>query len=269
MTGWAVDRDSGEPVFRRRQHDAGNKTVFGKPGNYDMDAVLDLLLVRPETAEFITAKLWKEFISPTPDPVEVKRLAAIFREGNYEIKPLLGALLTTDAFYAADNRGTLVKSPVDLVVGTLREFRFQVNEPGPFVAALRQLGQDLFNPPNVKGWPGGEAWIHSSSLLARKQLLERLFRFEQPASAAAQASGAMAAGDMSIAAPQSPRQMGAMNGSVEFDSARWLADFQRTADGSALMAAALLPLPPVQATAAPPTLAGVRQVVLDPAYQLK
>ena len=269
MTGWGVNRDTGEPVFRPRQHDAGIKTVFGQSGRYDLDAVLDLLLARPETAEFISAKLWKEFVSPTPDPVAVKRFAAVFRDAHYEIKPLLKALLTSDAFYAADNRGTLVKSPVDLIVGTLREFRFQVNEPAPFVNALRQLGQDLFNPPNVKGWPGGDAWIHSSSLLGRKQLLERLFRFEQPAGIAPMQSSTATTSGEAAPAPRPVRALGGMNGSVEFNSALWLAEFQESADGSRMMAAALLPLPPVQATAAPPSLSGIRQIVLDPAYQLK
>jgi uncharacterized protein (DUF1800 family) len=272
LTGWGVNRDDGEVVFRPRQHDAGVKTLFGRVGRYDMDAVLDLLLEKPEAAEFIAAKLWKEFVSPTPDPVEIRRLASVFRNADYEIQPLLRALLTSSAFYAQANRGTLVKSPVDLLVGTLREFRFQVNEPAPFVAALRQLGQDLFNPPNVKGWPGGEAWIHSSSLLGRKLLLERLFRFEQSGS---MGMAAMQGGDMAAIepgrsdAPKSARAQGGMNGAIEFDSDAWLAGFRASPDGARHLSAALLPLPPVQALAAQPTLAGIRQLVLDPAYQLK
>jgi uncharacterized protein (DUF1800 family) len=272
VTGWAVNRDTGEAVFRPRQHDGGVKTLFGEAGRYDMDAMLDLLLAKPETAEFICAKLWKEFVSPAPDPAEIRRLASVFRGADYEIRPLLKAMLASDAFYAEANRGTLVKSPVDLLVGTLREFRFQINEPAPFVAALRQLGQDLFNPPNVKGWPGGDAWINSSSLLGRKQILERLFRFEQsgPAGTVAMPGAGMAATDPGrIEARRSARAQGGLNGSVEFDSDLWLGGFRASPDGARQMSAALMPLPPVQATAAPPTLAGIRQLVLDPAYQLK
>ncbi|MFD2272449.1 DUF1800 family protein [Undibacterium arcticum] len=69
-----------------------------------------------------------------------------------------------------------MKSPVELMVGTLRQFQFSYDDPLPFTFAVAQLGQNLFNPPNVKGWPGGEAWINSSTLLARKSTLERLFR---------------------------------------------------------------------------------------------
>src|SRR5205823_12300047 len=150
-------------------------------GDFDGDDVLDILLAKPETAEFITRKLWREFISPDPDAAEVKRIASRFRESRYDIKVALRALLTSDAFYARENRGVLVKSPVDLVVGTLRQFGLKPGEPVPFAVAAAAMGQNLFSPPNVKGWPGGEAWINTSTLLARKAFLDRLFRADDAA----------------------------------------------------------------------------------------
>jgi len=248
VTGWTVDRERGIAVFRPRFHDFGVKTIMGTIGRFDMDQMLDVLLAQPEASRFVVGQLWKEFVSPTPDAAEVERLARVFRDADYELTPVLRALFMSDAFYAEVNRGSLVKSPVDLVIGTLRAFRFQVNEPGPFVNALRQLGQDLFNPPNVKGWPGGEAWIHSASLLGRKQLLERLFRFEER---------------------DRPDARRSMNGAIEFDDAQWLAPFTRSSDGAIRMRHALLAVAPVNADDARPALAGIRQLVLDPAYQLK
>ncbi|HEY9100982.1 DUF1800 domain-containing protein, partial [Chitinimonas sp.] len=121
LTGMGVDRASGEYRFRPALHDDGSKTVFGQRGRYDAGAFINLLLSRPETAEFVTAKLWREFISPEPDPVLVQRWARQFRAGNYELRPLLQTMLSSDAFYAAANRGVLVKSPVELTVGTLRQ----------------------------------------------------------------------------------------------------------------------------------------------------
>ena len=156
FTGWSVEPDSGEFLFRRLQHDDAVKTVLGRSGNFDGDAVLDILLAQAQTAEFIVRKLWREFVSPTPEPQEVTRIAREFRDSRYEIRAALRSLLTSDAFYAPRNRGVLVKSPVDLVVGTLRQFRFTTGEPTPFVFTAAQLGQNLFAPPNVKGWPGGE-----------------------------------------------------------------------------------------------------------------
>jgi uncharacterized protein (DUF1800 family) len=131
FTGWSVDPDSGEFMFRRPAHDDGVKTVLGRSGNFDGDAVLDILLAQPQTAEFIVSKLWREFVSPAPDAMEVKRIARMFRDNRYNIKVALRALLTADAFYAPQNRAVLIKSPVELIVGTLRQFRFETGEVTP------------------------------------------------------------------------------------------------------------------------------------------
>jgi len=179
FTGWSIEPETGEFRFRRPQHDDGVKTIFGQQGKFNGDDVVTLLLQRPATGEFIVGKLWREFVSPEPDAAEVKRLAALWRNANYEIKPLLRAMFLSDAFWAADNRAVLVKSPVDLVIGSLRQFGFAVEDPAPFTVILRQLGQDLFAPPNVKGWPVGDAWLNTTTLLARKGFLNRLFRADE------------------------------------------------------------------------------------------
>jgi hypothetical protein len=149
---------------------------MGHTANFDGDAVIDIILAQPQTAVYITRKLWTEFVSPEPDPAEVERLAKIFRDGDYEIKPLLKAMLLSPAFRSSKNAGTLVKSPVDLMVGTLRTFDIDPDNPMTLVRYGRQLGQDLFDPPNVKGWPGGDAWIDSNTLLLRQQILQGITR---------------------------------------------------------------------------------------------
>lgn len=179
FTGWSLDRRTGEFRFYRTLHDDGEKTVLGRRGRFNGDEVLDILLAQPATAEFITRKIWREFVSPEPDPVEVRRLAAVFRTSRYDIKSLLRALFTSEVFFAPSHRAVLVKSPVEFTVGTLRLFDVHPQDLRPLALATRSLGQDLFGPPNVKGWPGGEAWINSSTLLARRQLLARLFRAEE------------------------------------------------------------------------------------------
>ena len=179
FTGWGIDGDVGEFRFRRAIHDDGVKKVLGQEGRFNGDDMITILLQQPATGEFVVGKLWREFVSPQPDALAVKKLAADWRAANYEIKPLLREMLLSDAFWAQENHGVLVKSPVDLVIGSLRQFRFSVEDPAPFAVILRQLGQDLFNPPNVKGWPGGEAWLNTSTLLARKGFLNRLFRADE------------------------------------------------------------------------------------------
>jgi len=290
FTGWSINRETGRYMFRPFLHDYGEKTVLGRTGNLDGDDVLDVLLSRPETAEFVTRKLWREFVSPEPDEAEVKRIAARFRDSRYEIKVALQALLTSDAFYAAENRGTLVKSPVDLVVGTLRQFGMKPGETVPFAVAAAGMGQNLFGPPNVRGWPGGEAWINSSTLLARKAFLDRLFRaddttpkMEPPASpemtAAAtttmtDALAPAAAADPGAELARKIRFMRAIDRglkSVHFDSAQWFGTLKSAPDARAEAASRLLlayaPQQPVDAAGEP--LAIVREIVLDDAYQLK
>ncbi|MDB5802453.1 MAG: hypothetical protein JWL63_3392 [Rhodocyclales bacterium] len=184
FTGWSVERRDGRFVYRRALHDDGEKTIFGKTGRFDGDDVLDLLLARRETSEFLVAKLWREFVSPQIDRGEVERIAKILRDEHYEMKPALQALFLSKAFWDADNRAALVKSPVELVVGSLRALQITVPDPSPFIRTLRVLGQDLFAPPNVKGWPGNDVWINASTLLERKQFLDRLARAEEFGSAA-------------------------------------------------------------------------------------
>jgi uncharacterized protein (DUF1800 family) len=98
FTGWSLDRDTGEFLFRRGQHDEGVKTVLGREGNLGGEDVLDLLLAHPRTAEHVVEKLWREFVSPLPEAAEVKRVARAYRESGYDIKVALRALLTSDAF---------------------------------------------------------------------------------------------------------------------------------------------------------------------------
>jgi uncharacterized protein (DUF1800 family) len=268
FTGWSIDPDTGEFMWRPLIHDDGVKTVLGRSGNFDGDAVLDILLAQPSTAEFIVAKLWREFVSAAPDAVEVKRIARMFRDNRYNIKVALRAILTSDAFYAPQNRAALIKSPVELIVGTLRQFRFETGEVIPFVLASRQLGQDLFAPPNVKGWPGGEAWINSATLLQRKQLLERLFRAQemrQPLMAMSRAAGDNVKGIGKLADGKERLVRAMMD--IHFDGDKWLSQYR---PGDPQLAKVVLAAEPVNSPAT-----GVqgtdflRQLVLDPVYQLK
>jgi uncharacterized protein (DUF1800 family) len=275
FTGWGVDRDTGAFVFRSAVHDDGEKTVLGRTGNFDGDAVLDILLAQPQTAEYLVAKLWREFVSPQPDEREVKRIAARFRDSGYDIRTAVRELLVSEAFYAGANRGALIKSPVDLVVGTLRQFQFSTGDTLPFVLATTQLGQALFAPPNVKGWPGGEAWINSTTLLRRKAFLDRLFRVEElRPTMAASASGDGPAMMSGMEMPRGIRQidagreryMRAMS-QIRFESGKWLAQVPRAERGLERVVLATAPV------SAPPQGAqgidAVRHLAMDPTYQLK
>jgi uncharacterized protein (DUF1800 family) len=205
FTGWSLDRDTGTFMFRPRLHDDGVKTVLGTTGHLDGDDVLDVLLKQPSTAQFVTAKLWREFVSPDPDPQEVARIATHFRASHYDIKVALRDLLTDDAFYAASNRAALTKGPVDIVVGTLHTLDIAPAQALPFAVATAGMGQNLFSPPNVKGWPGGESWVNTNTLLARKQFLQRIAQADKAPLAPSPAMAMSATGDdesMAVAVPR-------------------------------------------------------------------
>lgn len=172
FTGWTVQPPQSSFTIDPRQHDAGPKRFMGQTGPFGGDEILDIVLAQPRTAEYIVEKLWREFVSPTPDPAAVKRLAAGFRK-DYEVAPLMVALLTEPAFTTPGNRALLVKSPVEFVVGTARILELPLPPAGAALAAST-MGQTVFNPPNVKGWPGGEDWITTETLIARRQFLEYL-----------------------------------------------------------------------------------------------
>src|SRR5262249_55192307 len=147
--------ETGSFVDRPEHHDTGEKTFLGKTGNLSGDDVLTVLLAHPRTAETIVEKLWRELISPKPGGQQVSQLADDFRASGYEMKPLLRSMLLSSAFRDPTTRGGLIKSPIDLVVGTFRVLGQPPSESQQLPRILRNLGQAPFDPPNVKGWPGG------------------------------------------------------------------------------------------------------------------
>ncbi|HUL40904.1 MAG TPA: DUF1800 domain-containing protein [Burkholderiales bacterium] len=269
FTGWSIDPETGDFRWRPFFHDDGDKTVLGKTGDYDGDDVLNILLERPETAEFVVAKMWREFVSPAPDPKEVARIANQFRGSGYEIKVALRGMLLSEAFYSQNNRAALTKSPVELVVGTLRQFDFSVPDALPFAFTVAQLGQNLFSPPNVKGWPGGEAWITSATLLARKQFLGRLFRAQEMprgVRTGMKGMGKPKAGGI-LGTEGRERFVRAMEG-IQFDANRWLSQFNIDPRTQAVrLALASAPVDRIEENAHGLEL--IREITRDPVYQLE
>ena len=175
LTGYSLDKKKNFR-FRKKQHDKGEKLIFGQRGRYDAHQMVDLILEQNATAIFVVQKFWKAFVSDHPDQQEIERIASIFREKHYELKPMLYALFTSSHFTDTSNRGTMVKSPAELTIGTLRAFKRTAFNPKIVMQYCRRLGQDLLSPPNVKGWPGGNEWINANTLLIRKEFLSRLTR---------------------------------------------------------------------------------------------
>ncbi|MDO7884491.1 DUF1800 domain-containing protein [Hymenobacter cheonanensis] len=175
FTGWGYDAQS-RFVFRERQHDAGPKTLLGQTGSWGGEDALRIILEQPAAATFIVTKMYRFFVNDVPDPAHIAPLAAAFRKSGYDVSDLLERMFSADWFYAPQNTGSLIKSPVALVAGLRRTLNLEVANDKQLLGYQKALGQTLFMPPNVAGWPGGRAWIDSSSLLLRLQLPSILFK---------------------------------------------------------------------------------------------
>lgn len=173
FTGWS-STIKGEFIFRRFQHDFGSKTVLGKTGNFDGEEVLDILLQQKQTAKFITQKVYKFFVNENPDSEKVEWLAERFYKNDYDISKLLEDIFTSEWFYENKNTGAKIKSPVELMVGIQRMLPMKFEQEEALLLMQRALGQLLFYPPNVAGWPGGKTWIDSSTLMLRMRIPQML-----------------------------------------------------------------------------------------------
>ena len=175
LTGLSIDNANFVPRFYPERHDYAKKTILGETGYFGADAVVEILLNKPQVAKHITRKLWLEFVSKENEE-EIARLSKIFYQ-DWNITRLVRGILASKAFWA--DAGNMTKSPLELVVGGSRLLPGMV--PGNSVPNLvNRMGQNIFDPPNVKGWPIGSDWINSKSYVERVKFTEQLTRGLQP-----------------------------------------------------------------------------------------
>ena len=178
-TGWGFAQDRLHFEYHPRNHDDGPKTVFGQTGNFTGEEVLNLICAQPQCAKFIAGKIWRFFVQDQPPQPVVDALADEFRSHDMDLGHLMGVIFRSREFYAPDAIRSQIKSPVQwLVAGTHQLEGALPTEPMTLVM-LGQLGQELFQPPNVKGWDGGIAWITTNSLLDRYNFAAALVEGER------------------------------------------------------------------------------------------
>ena len=149
-----------------RQHDSGSKTYLGHTGNLGPTEVVDTILSKDACATFIAGKALPYFATPQPSSGYVQRVAAAFRNSKYDIRTMMRAIFTDDEFLVPDNYRSLVRSPADFMVATMRV----LGEPDVSKVAItagQAMDQILYDPPTVGGWPVNGGWISSSAMLAR------------------------------------------------------------------------------------------------------
>lgn len=168
FTGWTVSRATGRFEYNTKAHDySPTKMIFGRMGDINGGQVVDMILARPETAEHIAGRLWTYFAGQEPSAAFKKALGRTFFEQRLQFRPFLKLLFSCQAFYSPEVVGQRIKSPVELIVGMYRELEIRPYNAAIMARGAREMGQELFQPPNVKGWDGGLKWINTASLMER------------------------------------------------------------------------------------------------------
>lgn len=166
FTGWNFDKE-GNFIFRKKQHDEGPKEFKGRTGRFKGEDIIEILLEEKQTARYIAGKLYNFFVHPTPNAERTEAIASVFYDSGYDISQTLRFIFEADWFRDPTNIGVRIKSPAEYIAGMFRSLNITVENPETLIQIQKILGQVLFNPPNVAGWPDGRAWIDSSTLMAR------------------------------------------------------------------------------------------------------
>jgi uncharacterized protein (DUF1800 family) len=178
LTGWRVDGLTS--YFTQSRFDEGVKTIFGQTGNFNHNDVVDIIFTQPAAAIFFCRELYNEFMHVAHDEPSIETMAQILRNNNYELKPVLSTLLKSVMFHTNEVRGAKIKGPVELMIGTMRQF----NVATPDYVYIRQVAaqtkQELFSPPNVSGWDGDKIWINTTTLPARNVFTDAVINGKKP-----------------------------------------------------------------------------------------
>jgi len=170
FTGWQTHQDGF--FFNAKDHDYGNKTFLGETGNYNGDDIIEIISQQPAVGKFLATKLCKFFVSDEPSAAIIADVAHAYKPSGDNIRAMLNTMFKHDEF----QRGSFyarIKSPIEFVIGSLKTLDVrQLDNDLASKAAL--MGQNLFEPPNVKGWDGGTTWIATDTMMERFNFASRL-----------------------------------------------------------------------------------------------
>src|SRR5579872_5680945 len=188
FTGWTLEppKQGGGFRFAARIHDDGQKIVLGHVikaggGESDGEQVLDILAKHPSTARFIATKLTRRFVSDTPPPALVDRVAARFTETNGDLREVMRTILTSPEFLSPDAYRAKMKTPFEFIVSALRATGADVADAKPLVRELQQLGMPLYQCQPPTGYKDtGDAWVNTGALVSRMNFALRLSNNQIP-----------------------------------------------------------------------------------------
>ena len=167
FTGWSYDSDRFKVKFNQKNFNEESKEYFGKSGNFNLDQSLDIVVRHPSTAKFISTKLFEFFVHDDPPREEVERLSKIYFSSKYSIRELVRGILTSPHFYSDEALYSRVKWPVQFSVMLVKTLDVPYTWIQDMQGYTDNMGQQLFNPPNVKGWKTGRNWINTNTMTAR------------------------------------------------------------------------------------------------------
>jgi uncharacterized protein (DUF1800 family) len=179
FTGWEISGN--EVVFNDNDFDAGEKTVFAQTGKFQAPDIVRLCLEQKSCPSFIARKLFRFLVSETIEPSDdlLAPLAEHFRKSGYDFGGIVRVVLKSNLFFSPLVYRTRIKSPVDFALGIVRALEGRIGT-SLLANVLSELGQNIFFPPNVKGWDGGQTWLNGQTLLFRQNLALALTSTEDP-----------------------------------------------------------------------------------------
>jgi hypothetical protein len=172
-SGWMVYRRTGQTEFVGGRHDNGSKTFLGQTGNFNGNDVVNVIYRQPQCATFFATSLLNFFVYNDPEPELVDAVAALIRKNDYDLAPVLSTMLRSNVFFSDRAYRALVKSPAEFVIGAHKALGLKKVDDSA-QRAMGAMGQVLFYPPNVAGWPGGQNWITSQMVIARQNFIAGL-----------------------------------------------------------------------------------------------
>ncbi len=173
LTGWVIRRDADNSQFVPARFDDGVKNFLGHSENLGLDDVVSILASSPDTARFIGRKLARFFISDAPDDATLGAIANTYTSTSGDMKAVMRTVLTSDAFKNPAGFMDKIASPTEYVVTNLKLLGAKSVDQ-TVLGAMRSMGQELFNPPNVAGWPGGSAWLNTDTIFTRLNFADRI-----------------------------------------------------------------------------------------------
>ncbi len=174
FTGWTIEKPREHPEFKfdERLHDPDPKYVLGKKihagGMKDGEEVIELLVRDPSTARFISTKLARRFVSDTPPPALVDRMAKSFKESDGDIKVVMHTMIYSPEFWSRETYRAKIKTPFELVVSATRALGTDVDMPQPLVGWVGRIGEPIYQCQPPTGYADkADAWVNTGALLNR------------------------------------------------------------------------------------------------------